>query len=124
MRISSIGDLSIITSSGVGDTSQNTTTYFGLNRNTIYYFKVKISTHLDFSYSSVISTNTRDLQKVWIAGFSEDTVRADWGDFDNDNDLDILLANDGVNRVYRNDGNNVFTSVWVSPQSENSVSAR
>jgi len=39
-----------------------------------------------------------------------------WGDFDNDGDLDILLSGDsgngtGVSKVYRNDGNGVFTDI-------------
>ena len=37
-----------------------------------------------------------------------------WGDYDNDGDLDILLAGDGfgaVAKVYRNDGGGVFTDI-------------
>jgi uncharacterized membrane protein YeaQ/YmgE (transglycosylase-associated protein family) len=41
---------------------------------------------------------------------------ANWGDFDNDGDLDILLAGaDGssnyLSKIYRNDGNGVFTDI-------------
>ena len=36
-----------------------------------------------------------------------------WGDYDNDNDLDILLSGEsktgGVSKIYRNNGNNTFT---------------
>ena len=40
----------------------------------------------------------------------------DWGDYDNDGDLDILLAGDSTDgvdltKIYRNDGNDVFTDI-------------
>ena len=35
---------------------------------------------------------------------------AAWGDYDNDQDFDLYLANTGVNRLYRND-DNIFTNV-------------
>ncbi len=38
----------------------------------------------------------------------------DWGDYDNDGDLDVLLTgfNSGnISRIYRNDGGNVFTDI-------------
>src|SRR6185369_12672845 len=52
---------------------------------------------------------------------------ADWGDFDNDGDLDLALVGcdwgiDGLSsRIYRNDGNGVFTNIGanltnISPQ--------
>jgi len=34
-----------------------------------------------------------------------------WGDYDNDGDLDILLAGNGYSTIYRNDGANVFTNI-------------
>ncbi|NOU16482.1 MAG: PKD domain-containing protein [Bacteroidales bacterium] len=34
-----------------------------------------------------------------------------WGDFDNDGDLDILLAGSGVAKIYRNNGDNSFTDL-------------
>ncbi len=41
---------------------------------------------------------------------------SEWGDYDNDGDLDILLVGrdasfDGVAKVYRNDGNSTFTDI-------------
>ncbi len=39
---------------------------------------------------------------------------AAWGDFDNDGDLDILIAgygNEALSKVYRNDGNGVFVDI-------------
>jgi hypothetical protein len=34
-----------------------------------------------------------------------------WGDYDNDDDEDLYLTNNGINRLYRNDGDDVFTDV-------------
>jgi hypothetical protein len=47
---------------------------------------------------------------------------ADWGDYDGDNDLDLIMVGyslggatgDGFMRFYRNDGNSVFTQVTTS----------
>jgi hypothetical protein len=36
---------------------------------------------------------------------------ATWGDFDNDNDLDILIAGNQRSKILRNDGKNVFTDI-------------
>jgi len=32
-----------------------------------------------------------------------------WGDYDNDGDLDILIAGNGISQIYRNNGNNTFS---------------
>ena len=40
---------------------------------------------------------------------------AAWGDYDNDGDLDLYLANNGTaNRLYRNNGNGTFTEVGAA----------
>jgi hypothetical protein len=39
---------------------------------------------------------------------------AAWGDYDNDSDLDLVVTNYGTNRLYRNDGNGIFTEVSQS----------
>ncbi len=40
------------------------------------------------------------------------TMSGSWGDYDNDGDLDVFLANDGLsNALFRNDGNFVFTKI-------------
>ena len=39
-----------------------------------------------------------------------------WGDYDNDGDLDLYLANDGqANKLFRNDGGGVFADATVAP---------
>ncbi len=35
----------------------------------------------------------------------------DWGDYDNDGDLDILLSGNGLSTIYRNDGNGIFVDI-------------
>lgn len=40
------------------------------------------------------------------------TMSSSWGDYDNDGDLDVFLANDGAkNSLFRNDGNFNFTKI-------------
>ena len=34
-----------------------------------------------------------------------------WGDYDDDGDQDLYLTNNGANKLFRNDGNDVFTDV-------------
>jgi len=42
-----------------------------------------------------------------------------WGDYDNDGDLDLYLANVGTSRLYRNDGDGTFTDASVAAGTEN-----
>ncbi|MCI0449268.1 MAG: FG-GAP-like repeat-containing protein [Chlorobi bacterium] len=43
------------------------------------------------------------------------TWGADWGDYDNDGDMDLYLANfTGLNQLYKNNGNGTFTETAVS----------
>lgn len=44
------------------------------------------------------------------------TMSSSWGDYDNDGDLDVYLANDAAdNALFRNDGNFVFTKITGDP---------
>lgn len=46
-----------------------------------------------------------------IAQTFSTTESVAWGDYDNDGDPDLYFTNDGMNRLYRNDGNDVFVDV-------------
>lgn len=53
-----------------------------------------------------------ELPSIQLTGIMQGSVS--WGDYDNDDDLDILLTgsqltNQGISKIYRNDGNNIFT---------------
>ena len=59
---------------------------------------------------------------VWSSTETDLTSFADWGDYDNDGDLDQLVGNAGVaNRVYRNDGGGAFTLVWSSTETDSTA---
>ena len=58
MVLSSVSDFSAALSSGIGSADVNTTSYMTLDSNGTYYFKVKVATAPDASYSSAISTIT------------------------------------------------------------------
>jgi hypothetical protein len=46
------------------------------------------------------------------------TMSSSWGDYDNDGDLDVFLANDqGNDGLYRNDGNETFVKIANDPVS-------
>ncbi len=54
------------------------------------------------------------------------TMSGSWGDYDNDGDMDVFLANDkSLNGLYRNDGNFTFTAIvdTVSRTPSNSFSS-
>jgi len=61
---------------------------------------------------SKIYRNNRDNTFTWQTGINLQGIHfssAAWGDYDNDNDLDILMAGNLLSRIYSNNGNNTFT---------------
>jgi PKD repeat protein len=54
------------------------------------------------------------LDPVNIQNWQEQTPTASWFDFDNDNDLDLLLVGSNASKIYRNDGNDIFTLMPVT----------
>ena len=47
--------------------------------------------------------------------FNSDKIESlAWGDYDNDGDEDLFLSIDGVNKLMRNDGSDVFTDVSIA----------
>jgi hypothetical protein len=49
----------------------------------------------------------KEKTEIYLQGIS--TSSAAWGDYDRDGDLDILLAGDGISKIYKNEGSNTFT---------------
>ena len=49
-----------------------------------------------------------------IAFNTENVESLAWGDYDNDGDEDLFLSTDGLNKLMRNDGNDVFTEVGMA----------
>lgn len=77
--------------------------------------------------SSEESPNTTKLFQNGVNGFSEVAIpfpgvafgSADWGDIDNDNDLDLAISGETstgeyITKIFRNDGQNYFTELAVN----------
>ncbi len=84
-----------------------------LNYNTKYYWQVNAVNNAGKSgWSSAWSFTTKDEELFTEMNFSLQGVdggSVDWGDYDNDGDLDIVIAGNKdilpFTRIYRNDGN-------------------
>ncbi len=80
----------------------------------------------DFSNEAVVSPNLFVDLSTTLSGITAGSVA--WGDYDNDEDLDILLAGSGpgfnrISKVYRNDSGN-FTDVAAALAAVSNGSAR
>ncbi|MFT4679641.1 MAG: hypothetical protein ACI9RU_001156 [Litorivivens sp.] len=49
-----------------------------------------------------------------LVNISDEVKQVLWVDYDNDNDLDLYLAIDGINRLYRNDGALALTEITAT----------
>ncbi|MBI2362237.1 MAG: VCBS repeat-containing protein [Elusimicrobia bacterium] len=113
--------------------STPTTTFNNLSSLTTHYFRVR-SRNLDGSwndYSSAISTRTpprpADFLLSWsqTSGGTYGAGAAAWGDYDGDGLLDFAVSARApsygdANKIYHNDGDGSFSTVWVSTQAEES----
>ena len=63
------------------------------------------------SLSNGATAQAGALYAGWNSAETEDTYSVSWGDYDNDGDLDMAVGNSGPSRIYRNNGNNTFTSI-------------
>ena len=81
MALSADSAFSSVVSSAVGTLGQNSTTYAGLQDRATYYFKVKVSTHPDASYSAAVSTAIpppRAPMGAQFTSFSTPTLGVQW----------------------------------------------
>lgn len=49
-----------------------------------------------------------------VATDRDGTLGSGWGDYDNDGDLDLLVANGGLDKLYQNNGDGTFTSMTAN----------
>lgn len=114
---SSYASVALPTSTSLTDT--------GLIPSTTYWYRVRTKSQLGVltGFDTALSTHTSppeiDFSFYWGLDTTDNPGGVAWGDYDNDGDLDIGVAYRGQsNRIYRNDGNGVFTLVWSSTHSE------
>ncbi len=79
------------------------------------------SSGVDFSTRLYRNNGSGTFSKTGVLFAAVTLGSVAWGDYDNDNDLDVLLtgsldAGGGnvISRIYRNDGNNTFTDIYAS----------
>jgi len=63
------------------------------------------------SYTKVYDNNSGVFTESGIALPGMQDGRVTWGDYDNDGDLDILMAGNSISKIFRNDGNHLFTDI-------------
>jgi PKD repeat protein len=102
----------------------------GLNANTDYIYQVcefdggpgsevyNIQTltgnPLPFKTGYFTELKNAGLQPVNTSNFNEQTPSVIWFDSDNDDDLDLLIVGTNASKLYRNDGNDIFTLMPVA----------
>jgi len=94
----------------------NVTSYtiFSLSTNTEYYYRVRAFNYIQSENSNSICVTTGQFYDLNIELPGVYDGSADWGDYDNDGDLDVLLTgytvSERISRIYRNDSG-VFTDI-------------
>ncbi|MBU4485487.1 MAG: VCBS repeat-containing protein, partial [Candidatus Delongbacteria bacterium] len=82
----------------------------GLEPNTDYYYKFCAYNNVLYGYSNIIHTKTSQFLDIDCGITGNEGSSIDWGDYDNDGDLDILICGKDFATVYRNDSG-VFTDI-------------
>ncbi|MBI3297578.1 MAG: VCBS repeat-containing protein [Elusimicrobia bacterium] len=118
--ISSMASYNIAPYASVRSTSlaagvRQSTAIANLDPRTTWYFAITIS-DLQSLRSDISNAATAQAYVIGLLGTGGDTRGAAWGDYDNDGDLDALLANDGVQDevILRNDGGGVLTKLTLA----------
>ncbi len=95
---------------------------------TVYWQVTAFAQSYDSVVSPIYSFSSRYLVKtdIELAGVYSSNVN--WGDYDNDGDLDVLVTGiqysvGSVSKLYRNDGNEVFTLINAGLQNVSSGSS-
>ena len=109
----------------IGNTGhRNSYTINGLTEGTYYWSVQAIDagfkgsaffTEQSFNVSPAFTEQT----SISLSGVSNGS--ANWGDYDNDGDLDILLTGSHQSIIYKNNGNNTFTSISLTEASNSSA---
>jgi PKD repeat protein/predicted nucleotidyltransferase len=89
----------------------------------MYYDHSDEQNPLFFTTGIFTRLTNANLIPVYNTGyFGEQRSRTIWSDFDNDNDLDLLLSGQGITYIYRNDLNGIFSLLDQHLSSGNSAS--
>ncbi|MGA9294073.1 MAG: FG-GAP-like repeat-containing protein, partial [Ignavibacteriaceae bacterium] len=70
-------------------------------------------------YTRILKNTNTNFNDINAAIMGIDFSSIDWADYDNDGDLDFILTgsnndpDNGVTKLYRNDGNNIFTEMNI-----------
>ncbi|MCP4710915.1 MAG: hypothetical protein GY869_20015, partial [Planctomycetes bacterium] len=91
-----------------------------------YYYRVKAvnASGGESEYSNIAHATPQHFIKISrneIAG-SADSRGACWGDYDNDDDSDLFVANNGLNFLYENEGDSTFSRVYDGPVDDDGLS--
>jgi hypothetical protein len=82
----------------------------GLDANTDYYYRFRAFNNIMSEYSNAIHVKTSQFLDINSSLSGNDNCSVEWGDYDNDGDLDFLICGKDFSTVYRNDSG-IFTDI-------------
>jgi hypothetical protein len=78
-----------------------------------------IHSHTILNADTIQFTDVSSTAGIQLTGKLTESLA--WGDYDNDGDQDLYLTNNFANKLYRNDGNDLFTDVTVEAGVDNNL---